>query len=125
MCKQLITFAFLFFLRSNPTVSQDLLGVDWNKTVCTDYYIDQVCKTIADDDGYIYTLGSFPYSAGFLDENLNENEGSFFILKQNSSGDKIWIMNLGDTTYYATSDMELCKNGDLVLGLNFRNNFIF
>ena len=103
--------------------SQDLLSVDWQKVVCTDGYIDHVYSICNDNNGNTYTLGSFENSANCLGENVNESSGHYFVTKQNSNGDKLFAKNLGGTDNFAFGDIEVCSNGDIVLGLCFKSNF--
>ena len=103
--------------------SQDLLSVDWQKVVCTNNYITHVHSVCTDNDANTYTLGSFNNDADCLGENVSDSLGSYFLTKQNSSGDKLFAKNLGGNNNFTFGDIKVCSNGDLVLGLSFRSTF--
>lgn len=103
--------------------AQDLLAVDWQKVVCTDGYIDGVFSICNDNSGNTYTLGSFENAANCLGDDVDESAGHYFLTKQNSNGDKVFTTNLGGTDSFTFGDIQICNNGDLVLGLCFKSTF--
>lgn len=114
----------LFFAATvSNSYSQNLLSVDWQKVVCTDSYIDHTYSICNDNNGNTYTLGSFENAANCLGENVNESSGHYFLTKQNSNGDKLFAKNLGGTDNFSFGDIEVCNNGDILLGLCFKSNF--
>jgi hypothetical protein len=120
---------FLFFLNIIANIpfvhSQQLLEVDWQEIVCTNQYIDYVYSVCNDKNGNTYTLGSFSNEADCLNEVLNEQMGPYFVMKQNSDGAKLFVKNLGGANNFTFGDIEVCENGDIILGLNFISNFYF
>ena len=104
--------------------TQDLLSVNWQQVVCTDGYIDHIYSICNDNIGNIYTLGSFENSANCLGENVNESLGHYFLIKQNSIGEKLFVKNFGGSESFTFGDIKICDNGDIILGLNFKENFL-
>lgn len=123
MSRQFLKLILTITATVSKCYSQDLLSVDWQKIVCINGYIDHVYSICNDNNGNTYTLGSFENAANCLGENLNESSGHYFLTKQNSNGDKLFAKNLGGTDNFSFGDIEVCSNGDLVLGLCFKSNF--
>ena len=123
MSRQLFILTLSIAATVSNCFSQDLLSVDWQKIVCTDYYIDHVYSICNDKNGNTYTLGSFENEAICLGENVKESTGHYFLTKQNLKGDKLFAKNLGGTESFTFGDIKVCDNGDLVLGLCFKSTF--
>lgn len=123
MSRRLLTLILTIVTTVSNCYSQDLLSVNWQKVVCSDSYIDHAYSICNDNNGNTYTLGGFENVANCLGENLNESSGHYFLTKQNSYGDKLFATNLGGTDNYSNGDIEVCSNGDLVLGLCFKSTF--
>jgi hypothetical protein len=102
---------------------QNLLSVDWQKVLGNNGYINQVYSICTDKDGNTYALGTFPNYAYCLGEYMNEKEGVYFLTKQNSKGDKIFARNFGGTDNFTSGDFKICSNGDIVLGICFKDSF--
>lgn len=116
-------FLLIILASVSNCYAQDLLSVDWQNVVCQNGYIDQVYSTCNDNEGNTYMLGSFANASNCLGENVYENTGQYILTKQNSNGEKLFAKNLGGTNSYAFGDIEVCNNGDLVLGLCYKSNF--
>ena len=103
--------------------AQDTLTIDWQKTVCSNGYIDYIYDIDLDDEGNIYTLGSFPRKADLLGEFVKVDSGTYFLTKQDSLGNKIFAKNLGGISSFTAGTMELDSEGNLILGLHFQYEF--
>lgn len=123
MIERIIYFFLSSILICSCCYSQDLLSVEWQKVVCSDGYIDHVYSICNDTNGNTFTLGSFENKANCLGDSVDESLGNYFVTKQNSNGDKLFVKNIGGTNSFTFGDIQVCDNGDLVFGLCFKSNF--
>ncbi len=123
MIERIIYLFLTSILTCSFCSAQDLLSVDWHKVVCSDGYIDHVYSICNDTNGNTFTLGSFENKANCLGDSVDENLGKYFVTKQNSNGDKLFVKNIGGTNSFTFGDIQVCDNGDLVFGLCFKSNF--
>jgi hypothetical protein len=121
--KQLIILSFTTIAIFSNCYSQDLLYVDWQKIICSNNTITAAYSTCSDNKGNTYTLGRFSNNINCLGANLSNSTGGYFITKQNSKGEKLLVKNLGSEKNLTFGEIKVCRNGDLVLGLNFRSTF--
>lgn len=123
MNRQIVVLILAVVVTVSNCYSQDLLSVNWQKVVCNSNYISHVYSVCNDNNGNTYTLGSFNNAANCLEENMSEDSGAYFLTKQNSNGEKLFAKNLGGTNNFNFGDIEICSNGDLILGLSFKSTF--
>lgn len=106
-------------------ICQDTLSVDWHRNVCSNGYIDHVFDIASDSNGNVYTLGAFPYTANSLGQTINQATGSIFLNKLDSLGNLIYTINFGSQEYFTFGELELTNSNEIIIGVNFRNNFYY
>jgi hypothetical protein len=124
MTKSALIFILFHATFSQCTLTaQSLLGVEWNKVVCADGIINQAYSVCNDSSGNTFTLSSFKGKSSCQAQSVQSSSGAYLISKLDKNGLKSYISNLGGTDVGSDADMKLCRNGNIVLGLNFEDSF--
>jgi hypothetical protein len=99
------------------------MSVEWQKNITSNSYIDHVYDLETDTLGNVYSLGSFPIQATISGQTLYGSTGEHLLTKHDTSGNLMYGINFGGQTYIDEGELEVSKDFDLTIALNYKGNF--